>query len=71
VERSAFASSSVRSFDRTGQGREGGREVNLLGSDTRPKIGSLLSDGSGDGRSLHLSLGVDLCETRTRKKGEG
>lgn len=30
-----------------------------VGSDTRPQVGTLLGDGSGDGGSLHLSLGVD------------
>jgi len=26
---------------------------------TRPQVSALLSDGAGDGRSLHLTLGVD------------
>lgn len=29
------------------------------GSDTGPQIGALLTDGAGNGRSLHLTLGVD------------
>lgn len=30
-----------------------------VGSDTGPEVGTLLGNGSSDGRSLHLSLGVN------------
>lgn len=30
-----------------------------VGSDTGPQLSSLLADGAGDGRALHLTLGVD------------
>lgn len=38
-----------------------------VGGDTGPQVGTLLGDGSGDGGSLHLSLGVDN-DTATRAR---
>ena len=33
-----------------------------VGGDTGPELSSLLTDGAGDGGSLHLTLGVDDLE---------
>jgi hypothetical protein len=30
-----------------------------VGGDTRPEVGAFLGDGTGDGGTLHLALGVD------------
>lgn len=30
-----------------------------VGGDTGPEVGTLLGDGTGDGGTLHLTLGVD------------
>lgn len=39
-----------------------------VGGDTRPEVGALLGDGTGDGGTLHLALGVDYHTAEKLKK---